>query len=607
MGEASAHPSACASKFIISTPGLNMNAKILVIDDEECIQYTFREFLTEEGYDVDTAGSYREAVSALKSIDYDLVFTDIILKGKTGIEILKTIRSRNIDCPVIVITGVPEMESATSALRLGAFDYISKPVMQEQLINVTKRALEKKLKLEREKTNYDNMKAIFRSVNDAIITMDKDLVILEANKAAKRICELPEGAIGRKFNMFTEQCEGKCLLSVANTLKYKQTDEMFHVQCRKRKNMNQTVNVTTYPLRNESGNVIGTVLVVKDKSVSGTLKKSRCDSNKFHRIVTKSEKMQSVLSAIENLADVQTTVLITGESGTGKELVAEAIHYGGIRKNKPLVKVNCSALSESLLESELFGHVKGAFTGAVQDKTGRFQKADGGTVFLDEIGDLSPKLQLKLLRVLQDKEFERVGDSTPVKVDVRIIAATHQYLKKMIMAREFREDLYYRLNVIPISIPSLRDRDGDIPILANHFMEKFSNINGKNIHLITDEAMAILHQYPWPGNVRELENMMERTVILNKGTVIEAEDLSERIRGIEESSTPPKKGISIPDTGISFKHALSAFENELIIKALEKTNWNKNRAAILLKINRTTLVEKIKKKRLGRSHVQPKI
>ncbi|MBM4053131.1 MAG: sigma-54-dependent Fis family transcriptional regulator [Planctomycetes bacterium] len=559
-----------------------MGAKILVVDDEESIRYTFREFLSEEGYDVDTAGNYRDALLALKKTDYDVVFTDIILKGKTGIEILDAIKNKKIDCPVIIITGVPEIESATSALRLGAFDYIPKPVMQDQLLSVTKKALEKKLTLEREKSNYSHMKAVFRSVNDAIITMNKDLTILEVNDSARRICGLPETAIGNKFNIYTEHCDGKCLPSIGKTLRKKQTREMVHVECQKSSNMDQIVNITTYPLLNEKGAIIGIVMVVKDKSVAEAEKKSRSETNKFHRIISRSEKMQSVLATIKNLADVQTTVLITGESGTGKELVAEAIHYEGVRKDKPLVKVNCSALSESLLESELFGHVKGAFTGAVQDKTGRFQKANGGTIFLDEIGDLSQNLQLKLLRVLQEREFERVGDASPVKVDVRVIAATHHNLKDKIKTKEFREDLYYRLNVVEIHLPPLRNRKEDIPLLTQYFIDEFNKKMHKEIEYVSEEVNELFMNYQWPGNIRELEHAIEHAFVVCRQNVITIDHLPDNLK--------------IKSSGISpiLKSNWLETERQSIILALEKANGNKSAAAEILGMSRRTIYRKIK-------------
>lgn len=336
------------------------------------------------------------------------------------------------------------------------------------------------------------------------------------------------------------------------------------------------------------------------------MKKQLEKQHAFNTIVGNSEEIKAVFDLIEKVAETDSTVLILGESGTGKELLARAVHYNSLRKEKPLITVNCAAIPEDLLESELFGHMRGSFTGAVANKEGRFSSADKGTLFLDEIGDMTLKLQVKLLRVLQERKFEPVGSTTTKEVDVRIIAATNRNLEAMVKEGLFREDLYYRLNVIPISVPPLRERESDISMLVRHFMVEFGTANKKNVTHITDEAMAILHQHPWPGNVRELQNMMERVVILMTGSTIEASDLPDRIRGIEPVKNE-KNGFNIPDTGISFKHALLAFENELILKALEKTNWNKNQAASLLKINRTTLVEKIKKKNLERNRLQQKI
>jgi DNA-binding NtrC family response regulator len=312
-------------------------------------------------------------------------------------------------------------------------------------------------------------------------------------------------------------------------------------------------------------------------------------------IIGVSEPMQEIYSLIEKVADTDSTVLILGESGTGKELVARAIHYNSRRSEKPLVPVNCGAIPEELLESELFGHVKGAFTGAVATRPGRFELADGGTIFMDEIGDMSPKLQVKILRVLQERKFDPVGSNRTVEVDVRIITATNKNLEKAVKERHFREDLYYRLNVIPIHLPPLRDRKSDIPLLIDHFLSRFSEENRRPKMQLTPEVLQILMEYSWPGNVRELENVMERLVILKREGSLTCEDLPERLVGQAGALVT---NVSIPDEGLDFKDVVSDFENKLIMKALEKTDWNKNKAANLLKLNRTTLVEKIKKRQL---------
>lgn len=327
------------------------------------------------------------------------------------------------------------------------------------------------------------------------------------------------------------------------------------------------------------------------------LKRELHEKYRFENIVGKSEAMQSLFSLIEKVSETDSTVLILGESGTGKELVAKAIHYNSPRKEKPLITVNCAAIPEELLESELFGHMKGSFTGAYATTEGKFAAAHQGTIFLDEIGDMSQKLQVKLLRVLQERKFEPVGATQPCEVDVRILAATNQNLEEGVKHGRFREDLFYRLNVIPILIPALREHPEDIPLLLTHFITKFARAHQKNISGMTEQAKRVLCGYPWPGNVRELENTLERIIILKGKGPLDLKDIPAKIRG-EVPSRQITTPIHIPDTGLSFKHALSIFEDSLIIKALQKTGWNKNQAATLLKLNRTTLVEKIKKKGL---------
>lgn len=314
----------------------------------------------------------------------------------------------------------------------------------------------------------------------------------------------------------------------------------------------------------------------------------------FEGIVGCSDEMQRVYSLIERVADSDSTVLVLGESGTGKELVARTIHYNSPRSDKPLIPINCGAIPESLLESELFGHEKGAFTGAYSARIGRFEMANGGTIFLDEIGDMSPALQVKILRVLQERQFERVGGTKTVKVDVRVITATNQDLEKAVAEKKFREDLYYRINVIPITMPPLRERIGDIQLLVNHFLEIFSKKKGKKIEGITDEAMSFLINYQWPGNVRELENLMERLVILKREGVINVSDLPEKF--VPSGDKAVLNSIKIPEQGINLEALVNDFENKLILQALEKSGGVKSRAAQLLQINRTTLVEKMKKK-----------
>lgn len=318
---------------------------------------------------------------------------------------------------------------------------------------------------------------------------------------------------------------------------------------------------------------------------------------KFDNIVGSSEAINEVLEMIEKVSTSDSTVLVKGESGTGKELVAKALHYNSNRANKRLIPVNCGAIPGELLESELFGHVKGAFTGAIANRIGRFELAHEGTIFLDEIGEMSPTLQVKLLRVIQERQFEPVGSTKTTEVDVRIIAATNIDLERAVEEGKFREDLFYRLNVIPIQIPPLRERHGDIALLLHHFISHFNQTKGKNISGVLPEAMEMLYAYNWPGNVRELENLVERIAILKGQGMIQPHDLPEKYQ--QRKYVASTQGLEIPDSGIDFNSAVDAYENALIIRALERTNWNRNQAAQLLKLNRTTLVEKIKKKGLA--------
>ncbi|HEY8493509.1 MAG TPA: sigma-54 dependent transcriptional regulator [Myxococcota bacterium] len=318
---------------------------------------------------------------------------------------------------------------------------------------------------------------------------------------------------------------------------------------------------------------------------------------RFDNVVGQSDALRHVLDLVARVADSDSTVLITGESGTGKELIARAIHYNSKRADRVMVTVNCGAIPEELLESELFGHVKGAFTNAVQHREGRFAAADGGTIFLDEIGDMSPNLQVKLLRVLQDRTFEPVGSSKTVRVDVRVIAATHRNLEEAIRRGTFREDLYYRLNVIPIEVPPLRARKQDIPLLVEHFLERLNQEKGRRVEGITPAALERLMEHDWPGNVRELENLIERLVVLRGRGIIDVDDLPPSLRG--RPAPPPQPALpELGPDGIPFHEVVDRLETHLILQALERTHWNKNRAAQLLGLNRTTLVEKIKKKKL---------
>jgi PAS domain S-box-containing protein len=558
-----------------------MNAKILIIDDEEGIRFTFNKFLSARDYEVSTAKDFDEAIKYISEKDFDVIFADIILRGKTGIDILREIKNKKLNCPVIMITGYPNIETASEAIRLGAFDYIPKPIQKDVLFHAVDVALQHKAVINEKEKYRSNLEAIFSSVRDAIISVDKDLLILEVNQAAQNICGLTREGIGKGFNLFQTRCKRDCLQSLKETINTKQSVEINNLECQLQGRPEQVVSLTTSPLLNRHSELAGAIMVVRDETRLTNLERELNERQNFHRIIGKSNKMQEIYSLIELLSNVETTVLITGESGTGKELIAEALHYKGNRCLNPIVKVNCSALSENLLESELFGHIRGSFTGAIKDKTGRFQTADKGTIFLDEIADISPKIQIKLLRVLQEKEFERVGDSTTIKVDVRVITATNQDLSKKVKRGEFREDLYYRLNVMRIPIPPLRERRDDIPLLIEHFINKFNNKFNKKIKTISADVEKLFMEYSWPGNVRELEHTVEHGFILCKQSAITPEHLPFEL-----------KTIAIQP---SLSHNNGEIDNpQIILQALERTDWNKVKAAQLLGISRRTIYRKIK-------------
>jgi two-component system, NtrC family, response regulator AtoC len=316
---------------------------------------------------------------------------------------------------------------------------------------------------------------------------------------------------------------------------------------------------------------------------------------RFEGIIGRSRAMRELLQLLQTVASTSSTILVTGETGTGKEVVARAIHHNGARRAQRFVGINCAAIPESLLEAELFGHVRGAFTGAVGNRQGRIEQAHRGTLFLDEVGTMPPALQMKLLRVLQEREFERVGDSATTRVDVHVIAATNADLGKMVAQGTFREDLYYRLNVIPIRLPALRERSDDIPLLAQHFLQKYCGEAGRPPMAMTQSAMRALMQYSWPGNIRQLENAMERAVALSGGRAqLEVPDLPPEIQAVSEA--PPIAALlPFPDEGIDFERVMGEIELDMIRRSLERTQGNKGAAARLLNLKRTTLVEKLKR------------
>lgn len=467
--------------------------RILAIDDDESVRDLLESFFTEKGFEVVTASDGNSGLDMLKSEKFDLYFVDLIMPGMGGLELLKEVTALKINTPAIVITAFGAVKTAVDAIKSGAFEYVTKPFMLDELLITVNRAL-------------------------------------DVSKLLK------------ENEMLKKQLKGKY---------------------------------------------------------------------DFHRLIGVSPQMQKVYRLIEKIADTESTVLISGESGTGKEVVAKTIHYNSSRSQGPFVPLNCAAIPRELLESELFGHEKGAFTGAVYTRLGRFELAGGGTIFLDEIGELHPSLQVKLLRVLQEREFERVGGIKTIKVDVRVLAATNKDLEKATREGLFREDLFYRLNVIPLHLPPLRRRLEDIPLLIDHFMHVSCKKKKKELLKVSHEAMECFLSYRWPGNVRELENLIERIIILNDTGIISLDDLPERfhhekcgktdsssVRSIPETSSQPvsPSGMILPREGIDLNAVLNEIEKSLILQALDRSGGVKKKAASLLGLNRTTLLEKLKKK-----------
>lgn len=445
---------------------------LLIVDDDLHVLHSMADWLGEQGYQVSTASGYEEAVRAVDNKNFNLVLADIRLSGNDGFDLLAYCQKQHAEMPVVLMTGYGSVEMAVEAVRGGAFDFLTKPIIDQEL-----------------------EMAIERAINQR--------EVIEENNHLKAQLDIRYG---------------------------------------------------------------------------------------MENIVGHDHRMLRVYDMVESIADTKATVLITGESGTGKSLIARAIHRQSARRDKPFVEVACGSLPETLLESELFGHVAGAFTGALGDKIGKFEQADGGSIFLDEIGTASPNMQVKLLRVLQDFEFEKVGSTITSHPDTRVILAANEDLAMLVEQGTFRQDLFYRINVINIELPPLRDRMTDIPRLAQHFLEQICEESGKRVKGFTDEVMEVLQCFRWPGNVRELQNAVERAVLLGKGDMVRLEDLPK--------SLPVAGPISVEPIGRrTLKEALEGPERQFIFEVLESNSWNRNLTAETLGINRTTLYKKMK--RLG--------
>lgn len=583
---------------------------ILIVDDEESIRITFAMFLKREGYGkITTAATLEEALALINEQSFDLIISDIVLEGASGTDLLRYIRQTGLQCPVVMITGFPHLDSAAEAVRLGAFDYISKPVNKETLLRFVRQALKhwqlasEKIVLQRENEKFRRyLEVIFRSVSDAIITVNEKLEIIQLNNTARQwLGEIDPSAV-HKLKDLPGEMGRACFLDAGKVVKNGDVVREHQVECYKPDGTVRMISLNAAPIRDEVEEFNGAVIVARDITL-GLPEDKKNKRIQFHGFIGASDIMQEVYRLIENVGRVDTAVLVTGESGTGKELAAEALHAESKRSDRLLVKVDCAAMPEDLLESELFGHKKGAFTGADRDRPGRLLMADKGSLFLDEIGDISPRMQLRLLRFLQEKTFNPVGQDRFVQVDVRIIAATNVDLRQKVKEGGFREDLYYRLKVVEIHLPPLRERPECIPLLVHHFLAKFRAELDKKIINISDQAMAILQAYPWPGNVRELRHVIERACVLCNGKTLLQEHLPEELLlaapGADTAAKASGKIRTMPVMKIGMpqypQYETLKSEEAQIIEALQAVGGNKSKAAKLLGVDRSTLYRKMKR------------
>ena len=578
--------------------------RILLVDDEESLRLTFEMLLKRAGYEsVTGVSSFEEAIDIVEQEDFDLIISDIVLQGASGIDLLRQIKEMGKSCPVVMITGYPNIETAAEAVRLGAFDYVPKPVKKDELLKIVALALEKQ-ELQKEKNRFEaqqeenryRQETILRSVREIIITVDTHLRIADMNDMARDWVRsfLPEIAIGISLPTLTSRF-GRALLNDAEeVLKHQKELKMHRLEWQKPDGSVGIMSVTAAPLEDEKSTFLGVVITARDLTHLEDIDKRDQRSN-FYRFVGKSQPMQRIYALIESVGNVDTTVLITGESGTGKELVADALHEESPRHNRPLVKVDCTAIPEDLLESELFGHKKGSFTGADRDRLGRILQADGGTLFLDEIGDISSRMQLRLLRFLQERTFYPVGQDQPIQVDVRVITATNADLKEKVRSDQFREDLYFRLRVVDIILPPLRERREDIPLLAQHFLTIFDNKMNKGINGFSDSVMDLLAKHSWPGNIRELEHVIERAYVLCTGDTITSDHLPADIITAEPPMHSRHEPFAPQPTPMHSSEPLMESDNEVerLLDALRRTAGNKAKAARLLGMDRSTLYRKI--------------
>lgn len=431
-------------------------------------------------------------------------------------------------------------------------------------------------------------KSVLDSISDGVMTLDRNWRILSWNRAAERITGFKkEEVIGQVCEELfgLSFCRERCPVDKALMCGHPRQDIEVSIRNKNHQIIHLVVNAA--PLYDVDGTVMGGLETFRDVSRSHWMRQELKNQYNYEEMVGVSTSMLEVFGVLESLIETDTTVLIQGESGTGKELIARALHFYGPRKDNPFVAINCSAIPEGMLESELFGHAKGAFTGAVRSHRGKFELANGGTLFLDEISEISQTVQVKLLRVLEERVFQRLGENTNVRIDIRLVTATNRKLREMVLNGSFREDLYYRLSVFPVNLPPLRERLEDIPHLVTHFIDKFNKQMGKRIHGIADDVLEIFEEYPWPGNIRELANSIEHAFVHAKGVLIHRSDLPHHILSPPDVLSAGKAYIR--------PQAVDRMERDLIVKQLNEAGWNKTRAAKKLGMSRSTLWRKMER------------
>ncbi len=576
-----------------------MDKSILYIDDDRMSRQVIGAYLQELGYKVLLADSGEKGLQYFQEESPDVLLLDLRMPGMDGFEVLKQVRSQDSETPILVISGIGEMEDVIQALRFGATNYLIKSLDDLKVLEKAMKIAFHNLQLAREKKHYEEqlartleekeryqrqLESVFNSIPDGIITIDARKTVLDFNKAMQVLCPLGKKlAVNQDLRDIHAEGGNECCLGLLQmTCEENRQFLNRRMECPYAGMRQKVLLVTSTPLLNSQQELIGATMILKDVTREQELEEQIQNRRKFRNIIGKSHKMQRVYTLIRQLSNVDSTVLILGESGTGKENVMDALHHTGIRAEGPLCKVNCSALSEDLLDSELFGHVKGAFTGAHKDKIGRFEAAHKGTIFLDEIGEISQRIQLKLLRVLENKSFEKVGSSQTITVDCRIISATNVDLAQKVAEGVFREDLYYRLKVLTISLPPLRERKEDIPLLIDYFCQYFSSEFQKEIFGVSEAVMNVFMRYEWPGNIRELKHTLEHGSLLSPGGLINIDHLP--LEMIDFSSS---QGLTLKSK------APRDLTREHIEQALAQAEGNKSKAAQILGCHRKTLYRKI--------------